>query len=493
MQFFLDKASYRKVKLLKLLDSQSDWWTSSQLANELGCSERALHTSLHTLASELKREFEQAGIEVNQRRGVRLNKAPNVFLHSYALHQLKKSPMFQLCHQMFQEDVTSLENFSESAFMSKSSLSRGIRKLKPLLDSYRLRLETRQAVLVGEEHQIRYFYFKFYWNAFKGEEWPFTFVEREELLDVVVLFEKALNTTFSCSQSEQILYHLAIARSRAGLNPEGRTPFVDVPYAYDHPLIEKAKEAIEGALTTFPSPERWYEQSFLESLLIAHPFFEKETPMLRQVLFHHWDSHSLPWQRSVQIFPVLSLSFKRNPPVESALLLGNLLQFHCHLDLFQGQNFMILDDSLLDSTAEEGSTVLKTLSTICEEMFPLETHGPLYKRKDEIILTYMALIDTYVDVSQLEPLIHIRIISSGGTVLENQIAKKLEEERAFNIRNVKSRTQEEPVDLIVTDRMDESRRFPAPVFFWSSCPTSNEWERLKKELAKIGEEKQGGG
>lgn len=131
------------------------------------------------------------------------------------LYQLlfKKTLLFHLCDSIFHHSFTNLNDFSMDNFISLSSLYRRLHQLKLILHEYQITLDfTKPDLLIGEEKQIRHFYFELYFCAYGVAE---DYLLEQRALDDAM--EKHLSKSFpkivySVKQKIKLLTYISLIR-----------------------------------------------------------------------------------------------------------------------------------------------------------------------------------------------------------------------------------------------------------------------------------------
>lgn len=118
-----------------------------------------------------------------------------------------ESPKFQILWYLLEEKEINPIQLSQQLLISESSLSRKIKELNQLLQEFQLRIW--QGKLLGEESQIRYFYFQLLWYLKKGYRH-----ERIQESNLIENIERALQLSFSPIAKKRLLLWLRITKKR---------------------------------------------------------------------------------------------------------------------------------------------------------------------------------------------------------------------------------------------------------------------------------------
>lgn len=167
---------------------------------------------------------------------------------------LDKSIKFQMVNQLFQKNEVSCDYFQLTYAISSATYYRKVTELNELLKEFRLQI--KRGKLVGEEKQIRYFFFNFFWFLFEDK----TELEKEtsnQYLGFVDTLKESLNVTFDPTEVFQIKLWMKISlrRMTTEFNPV-ISPNYDYP---DRPLFEEINLSFHTYMKKIDRPYSIYE------------------------------------------------------------------------------------------------------------------------------------------------------------------------------------------------------------------------------------------
>lgn len=173
MRKLLSSKEQRHLHLIETLYHEEEWITFAELAAKLGCSVRILKDDLFTL----KKEYTELTVH-SSTQGIKLSFKKNIGLKSIYQKFLHSSELVELFQIIFNEEHHSAEELAELLFISLSTLRRLINKAKPYLERYyKISIQTSPYKMVGDEKDIRYFYYQLYQEAYPTMEWPFDLLD----------------------------------------------------------------------------------------------------------------------------------------------------------------------------------------------------------------------------------------------------------------------------------------------------------------------------
>ncbi|MCB5954483.1 helix-turn-helix domain-containing protein [Enterococcus sp. CWB-B31] len=252
---FLEKPyDYMNDILLFLYNNQGKS-TKSKLIEEFQISLPTLNEYLSFLQSFLEENGISDQVRITTSGDhLSLTKELNFPLKKVVLLFLDKSIKFQMVNQLFQKNEVSCDYFQLSYAISSATYYRKVTELNELLKEFHLQI--KRGKIVGEEKQIRYFFFNFFWYLFEDK----TELEKEtsnQYLGFIETLKESLNVTFDPTEIFQIKLWMKISlrRMTVELNPV-ISPNYDHP---DRPLFEEINLAFHTYMKKIDRPYTIYE------------------------------------------------------------------------------------------------------------------------------------------------------------------------------------------------------------------------------------------
>ncbi|MBL1227703.1 helix-turn-helix domain-containing protein [Enterococcus sp. BWB1-3] len=252
---FLEKPyDYMNDILLFLYNNQGKS-TKSKLIEEFQISLPTLNEYLSFLQSFLEENGISDQVRITTSGDhLSLTKELDFPLKKVVLLFLDKSIKFQMVNQLFQKNEVSCDYFQLSYAISSATYYRKVTELNELLKEFHLQI--KRGKIVGEEKQIRYFFFNFFWYLFEDK----TELEKEtsnQYLGFIETLKESLNVTFDPTEIFQIKLWMKISlrRMTVELNPV-ISPNYDHP---DRPLFEEINLAFHTYMKKIDRPYTIYE------------------------------------------------------------------------------------------------------------------------------------------------------------------------------------------------------------------------------------------
>jgi AraC-like DNA-binding protein len=161
MEELLEKKLLRHYHILKAL-LYKGWITTSSIAKETGISERTLQKDI----GEINSYITPAIIETSLKSGIHLEYAANLntfYIFSALYYQ---SANFLILEELLLHRYHSLHELAERLFLSDSTLARKITAINHCVRKNHFKIDTNQLKVVGDEKQIRNFYYCYFVEKF---------------------------------------------------------------------------------------------------------------------------------------------------------------------------------------------------------------------------------------------------------------------------------------------------------------------------------------
>lgn len=168
MYKLLDVNESRRFNFIKYLHYNNDWVKLPEIAKKISCSERSLKYDM----SYFRKSTDIFTIETST-KGLRLVFADDKTFRCYSAFVLEQSLSYQLLSKIFFEEQYSVSDLAELLFVSSSTLYTLINKINPQLSPYGIEIETAPCRIVGNESNIRSFFYFYFYEIYNVLDWPY--------------------------------------------------------------------------------------------------------------------------------------------------------------------------------------------------------------------------------------------------------------------------------------------------------------------------------
>lgn len=208
---YLDKTTSYYLELIEVLYAENTHTTLENLSLKLNKSKKNISSAIEQLRRYDTNE--KNFILYRKNVGYSFNGSKVDFLEM-RLKIIESSYVFYILKNLTLSNNLSIEDVSYKYHISESSVRNQIKKLNMILSKIDLKIKTksRKLFLLGPELQIRYFSYQFFWNVYKGLNWPFDYIDYKKLRENVTktMFEVFPNLTVSDTILNAWLYTFSI-------------------------------------------------------------------------------------------------------------------------------------------------------------------------------------------------------------------------------------------------------------------------------------------
>lgn len=178
----INNGERRRLQFAEILTSRKDWVTLADLGNALNCSDRVLKDDI----TYFKKNFVDFKVETSH-LGVRLIFQQDKGLKSLYQKILSESTPYLLLEIIFLYEDKSISELADMLFISASTLYRTVDQINNKITVYDFRIETSPCRVMGNEENIRYFYYQYFFEKYSHLAWPYETID-EKALDKLLSF-----------------------------------------------------------------------------------------------------------------------------------------------------------------------------------------------------------------------------------------------------------------------------------------------------------------
>ncbi|MBQ6485365.1 MAG: helix-turn-helix domain-containing protein [Carnobacterium sp.] len=168
----LNKDQLLTLNLLELFQKENNPYFSKSIgyyATTTNIDRRTILRLLELFVSDIEEQnwYEKITLEITDKE-VTISIGKEFSLDFFYNFYLQNTTCFDLCLEIFTGDFTTVQDFSDRLFLSKSTVYKRISSLKSVLKDYNLTLDFNSPqIILGPEHQIRYFFYILFFDSFE--------------------------------------------------------------------------------------------------------------------------------------------------------------------------------------------------------------------------------------------------------------------------------------------------------------------------------------
>ncbi|MBZ0324349.1 MULTISPECIES: helix-turn-helix domain-containing protein [Enterococcus] len=233
----LEKKEAKQLQLLKKLLLVGGKMETHELASYLGISKPSLEKYVEELQDELAHYQEQCRLYYRNGSLV-FEMSPTFSLNQIEWAFYRSALKFQILEHLLQHQEVTTVQLAQKLAVSESSLFRKIKELNGLLAEFEL--EIWQGKLIGEETQIRYFYFELFWYVHSFDSQPLPIDEK-----YVGLITRGLNMRFTKEAQQRLSLWLRIMKARLKIATQSFQVLREKMASYmKDPLFQQLRELV---------------------------------------------------------------------------------------------------------------------------------------------------------------------------------------------------------------------------------------------------------
>ncbi len=176
MKRLLNQTETRRLLAIEILYEQNDWITLSTLAKKLDCSLRVLKKDM----AYFKKNCEEFTIE-SSNYGVRLVPHKNAGMKILYQYTLRKSTAYNLLENIFLKKEMTVKEITQLLSLGSSTVYRLIDQINSFYEDLGFKIATNPCRIVGNEKEIRYFFYNYFHAKYSNLYWPFENIDQDGL------------------------------------------------------------------------------------------------------------------------------------------------------------------------------------------------------------------------------------------------------------------------------------------------------------------------
>lgn len=422
----IDESEIIEVKMLEVLEKEAKWWTIEDIATQLELSKATIQKYLGNLRVRLESfSEEEIKIETSTSKGIYLYRHPSFNIQYVYTRILKELLIFSIFSNFLYSEHTSILKLSSENFVSVASLRR---KYKVYNNYFKeLDLSIKKDVFSGDERQMRWFFSEFYWQIFKGIEWPFRLIPEAFVESVIETFQKFFNMELIPEVKEEMKYWITINGIR---HIKGyRVPEDEEiqKYTLHNPLFMPFMDVMKDI---FPNEAKnkdkrgMGEMQYLFLLLSALPVMEKNIEYNQLVNQAHQKGNTMMYRMTREWLALYEEIFG---PLESEKVYSSveskLLRIHSFSYLYHMGESFFFKKSYVDEIIEYHPRFFEKMDLIHQALS--KQYGMITKNKTYLMENYALIAIEELSINQFERTVRLALSFSKGILYESVVQEKL--------------------------------------------------------------------
>ncbi|MGX7149935.1 helix-turn-helix domain-containing protein [Enterococcus ureasiticus] len=490
----LDKMSSRKIELVKILSSETRYFSVKELSEQLNISNKTLVRTVELLKEDMQSWTSNVEILDKNILGYCLCQLDGFSIKEIEVYYYKDSIIYQVIDELFHNKFVDIKTFANERYLSYTVVYTNIVEIRELISDFSLELELNKKIHIkGTEMQIRYFYFSFYWNILGGVEWPFRFYDKQNAFEYIEIIETFYSRELSVSETEFFLYWIGTIFNRVHLMKKS----VDCSQFH---LYKGAYNELEKMLRPKLLSKNFAADSVDEEVLFIYlilfgfqprrTYGEQDQTQIRTELNKNIESIVASyWMR--EFYGNFSVNLTIS---EQITLYTNLVIQHFRLMVFRGGGDFFENQNLFIPECDPSMELLlkNAVKTIASELFQIDQIKNLNLDRKLIESYYKQELYDLLTSDYRMGSIKVAIISQFGEKI-NQHLKNIVISKT-NVKIEFCSFTDADVDLIISNRsyseIIQKKNSQAELIIWNDTPTELDKKKVTEVLKKISNQRQ---
>lgn len=478
----IEESELIELRILELLESEARWWTIEEIALHLEFSKATIQKYLGNLKNRVetfpKREIM---IETSTSKGIHLHRLASFNVQILYAQILKELLAFSVFNSFLYEEHVSIIRVSAENFISVASLRRKYKLYNTYFES--LDMTIRKDIFSGDERQIRWFFSEFYWQIFKGTEWPFRLVPQPFIENIITTAERFFNLEIMPEVREELTYWMAIQAIRHTKGHRVPEDKEIKKYALNNPLFPSFVEILKSI---FPNEAKNQdkrgpgEMQYLFLLLSALPILENNEEYSRLMYVAHQKGQTLMYQMTQDWLSLYEEIFGSIDSTKIYHQLENkLLRIHSFSYLYHMGEPLFFKKNYVREIIEYHPRFFEKMELIHETL--REKYQKITVNEAYLMESYALLAIENLAINQFERTVRLALSFSKGLLYEAVVQEKL---LAYFSGRYKLEFVHylEPKEILITDLPHISSEVDCTLVSAQTQLTARDYENIEQSI-----------
>lgn len=422
----IDDTEIIELRILELLESDARWWTTEEIASLLGLSKATIQKYLNNLKNRIAAfSNDEVNIETSTSKGILFQRQLSFNVHILYTQILKELLIYSIFNSFLYDEHISIVKVSTENYVSLASVRRKYQTINASFNG--LDLSIKKDTFSGDEKQVRWFFSEFYWQIFKGTEWPFRLIPKEFMEDVFEKIQNFFQIELIPEVKEEMLYWITVNSLRhikgyaVPEDPEIKKYVLNNPLF--SPFIEVLKQIFPNEAKN-NNPDGPGEMQYLFILLSALPALEKNENYSHLIYEAHKKGQTIMYKMTQEWIHIYEKIFGPIETEEEYYQIENkLLRIHSFCYLYKMGDGILSRENYVNEIIKYHPNFFERISQIYDNLSGKYTQ--IAENKIYIIENYILLAMEHSSVSQFEKSVRLSLNLSKGVVYEAVVQDEL--------------------------------------------------------------------
>lgn len=448
----LEKRNRVSCSLIELFQLEDDWLEVKDISLNLDISDRSTQRYIHYLEEVIDEynESEEKHIQMHYEKfkGIKFE-FEDSSIEQLKLYIISNDESLKLLIDLCLLRTEVIKKYSEKNFISVYSIKNSLKKIAPLLNSFKIAVDPGKLTFVGEEKYIRIFIYSILWSLYKNDSWPFQYIDEQRLYTSIDSIEKSMELTFTDIHKKQMTYFMAICliRNRKKMYIEDFKEWEE--YVNVESLRHNEEIIIKGMnnYQIFSSSEIIFILVVMET---KHRMY-KSNDIKERVLKYHKKRNSDVYQLTTLMVEKFQKDFFPIPEDSIDIFFTYCFCSHLQCRIFPGINFD-LEGYDIFGHSDTSRHLIEKLHQFIGEMKD-DSNRVMLEQEEFLIKKYLPLFSYYESSTIYEPQIELVIDSDLPFLVRAGVKKRLlgQFEECFNLKMTETVPENQDNYLVITN------------------------------------------
>ncbi|MEQ6206841.1 helix-turn-helix domain-containing protein [Enterococcus mundtii] len=217
LNYIYGKNIRKKIMLIQQLYTRHGWITTSELTYLTQLERKTVLKYIAELSKDLENfNNPEISITISKGRGNFLYSSSPVILKEFLLWLIKDNLAVKLFHTFFFEGEVNITKWSYDNYVSVSTVRRTLSNIEKKFKNLNIKIVSKKSLysIKGQEQNIRYMYFSFFWNTYNGISWPFKNISEEKIKKMLSELGTSYSSLINFQMTEKLAFFLAVNITR---------------------------------------------------------------------------------------------------------------------------------------------------------------------------------------------------------------------------------------------------------------------------------------
>ncbi|MFK4942223.1 helix-turn-helix domain-containing protein [Lactococcus petauri] len=476
-----------ELKLLELMKEKGDWIDAEEMAKTLGISTKRTTSLINSLLHEIRSfDSDNLNLKILKGRGNLLEIKDARDYRKFRQKLIENIIIYKILFSIALNKDANLERLAMENFVSESLIKKRIANANQMMANLGVKVVTRkkQYLFQGDEQQVRGMLNILFWRLYRGDEWPFSGVNKEKIINLISQISLEIDLQMNQFTAYQIAYMFAINFSRYQRGFSVNLEEGWEKYRSICEWIDEKTDIYALFYKNYGFPKHEVDFLLIEAMTKSKIYnsLEHEAPDFWSVL-----EGTPAFEATERLVQKMETHTGKLSEEKRRLFLRYIYPCHLHADLFSNIIFSESGHHAINVSSYFFPVMRQSLKKLLAELYQ-ESGLTLFLNEEYLIGEYILALSFFMPVQFQEKEITLFIDTDLSEMLEKLLIRQIFNQfgHLYNLKIITSLSEpEQNVDIVIsTSAMGEHSNLkkPAQLFLVHPFLTRREIEDIEDYL-----------